>query len=81
MGEPKVSHKHIQYRDVIAEMGEFFEDRIERAVRAGVPREAILLDPGIDFAKQVQDNLRVYREAAFLERFGRRYCCRCRGKA
>lgn len=71
MGEPKVSHKHIQYRDVIAEMGEFFADRIERAMRAGVPRDAILLDPGIDFAKQVQDNLRVYREAAFLERFGR----------
>jgi dihydropteroate synthase len=71
MGEPKVSHKHIQYRDVIAEMGEFFADRIERAMRAGVPRDAILLDPGIDFAKQVQDNLRVYREAAFLERFER----------
>ncbi|PTX95450.1 dihydropteroate synthase [Spartobacteria bacterium LR76] len=71
MGEPKVSHKHIQYRDVIAEMGEFFEDRIARAVRAGVSRDAILLDPGIDFAKQVPDNLRVYREAAFLGRFGR----------
>ncbi len=71
MGEPKVSHKHIQYRDVIADMGEFFEDRIARAVLAGVSRDAILLDPGIDFAKQVQDNLRVYQEAAFLERFER----------
>ncbi|OJU99133.1 MAG: dihydropteroate synthase [Verrucomicrobia bacterium 61-8] len=71
MGEPKVSHKHIQYRDVIAEMGDFFEERIARALGAGVSRDAILLDPGIDFAKQVQDNLRVYREAASLERFGR----------
>lgn len=71
MGEPKVSHKHIQYRDVIEEMGGFFEDRIARAMGAGVPHDAILLDPGIDFAKQVPDNLRVYREAAFLARFGR----------
>jgi len=38
---------------------------------AGMPRDSILLDPGIDFAKQRDDNLRIYRELERLHRFGR----------
>ena len=41
------------------------------AVRAGLPVEALVLDPGIDFAKQRDDNLAVYRELERLHRFGR----------
>jgi dihydropteroate synthase len=31
----------------------------------------LILDPGIDFAKQRDDNLRIYRELAMLHRFER----------
>jgi dihydropteroate synthase len=37
----------------------------------GLPPESILLDPGIDFAKQKEDNLRIYRELRRLGRFQR----------
>lgn len=71
VGEPKVAHTHVAWRDVMGEMRAFFADRIAVAEAAGVAREAIVLDPGIDFAKQRDDNLRVYRELEALAEFGR----------
>jgi dihydropteroate synthase len=50
---------------------EFFEQKIALAEAAALPREAILLDPGIDFAKQRADNLRIYRGLERLHRFAR----------
>ncbi len=68
VGEPKIPHIHVGYDDVIARLESFFAEKIALAEAAGVPRDSILLDPGIDFAKQRDDNLRIYRE---LERFHR----------
>lgn len=71
MGTPKVPHTHVGYDDVMRTLGDFFQDRIALAESAGVDRERIILDPGIDFAKQRDDNLRIYRELECLHRFGR----------
>lgn len=49
----------------------FFRDKLELAATAGLPDEAVVLDPGIDFAKQREDNLTVYRELARLQEFDR----------
>jgi len=70
VGEPKVPHFHQQWADVMGVMETFFEEKIGLALAAGLPREALLLDPGIDFAKQRDDNLRVFRELGRLHRFG-----------
>jgi dihydropteroate synthase len=71
IGEPKVPHTHVAYRDVMEELDAFFESKIAMAEAAGVPRNALVLDPGIDFAKQRSDNLRIYRELQRLHRFQR----------
>lgn len=71
VGLPKVSHTHILYQNIIDEMLRFFRDKILLAERAGVPRDAIVLDPGIDVAKQVDDNLRIFRELDRFHQFGR----------
>jgi len=71
IGAPKVSHKHVGYADIVQEMTAFFREKIALARAAGVREEAILLDPGIDFAKQAEDNLRIYRELGFLAQFQR----------
>ncbi len=71
VGEPKVAHTHVGYRDVMDAMDEFFAEKIALAEAAGLPRDAIVLDPGIDFAKQRDDNLRIYRDLARLHRFER----------
>jgi len=70
-GEPKVPRPNENYPDILSELESFFESRIARAVAAGLSRNATLLDPGIDFAKQTADNLRIYRELPRLHRFGR----------
>ncbi|MEK7949261.1 dihydropteroate synthase [Luteolibacter soli] len=71
VGEPKVPHFHQQWEDVMGAMEEFFEEKIAMAVDAGLAMEALVLDPGIDFAKQRDDNLTVYRELERLNRFER----------
>ena len=71
VGQPKVPHTHVRYDDIMARLERFFAEKIDLAERAGVPSEAIILDPGIDFAKPRSDNLRIYRELDRLTRFER----------
>lgn len=71
VGEPKVPHTHVGYVNIMVRLEEFFAEKLALAVAAGMPREALLIDPGIDFAKQRDDNLRIYRELERLHRFER----------
>ena len=71
VGLPKEEHTHIFYQDVLGTIERFFEEKIRTAMAAGVSRDAIVLDPGIDFAKQKSDSLRIYRELDRLKRFER----------
>ena len=65
-GEPKMRHTHVTYPDIISELLEFFEQKASLAIEAGIHRDSLILDPGIDFAKQVDDNLRIFRELGRL---------------
>jgi dihydropteroate synthase len=71
IGTPKIPHTDVGYRDVMRSLDEFFAEKIALAERAGVARDAIILDPGIDFAKQRDDNLRIYRGLERLHVFER----------
>ena len=44
----------------------FFLEKIRLAEQLGVKRNSLILDPGIDFAKQKNDNLIIYRELRTL---------------
>jgi dihydropteroate synthase len=52
------------YRDALAEIVEVLYERTERARAEGVPREAIAIDPGLEFGKEPETDLEI------LERFG-----------
>ena len=71
VGEPKVPHFHQQWSDVMGSVMAFFELKIALAEQAGLHRDSILLDPGIDFAKQMDDNLTIYRNLNELTKFER----------
>lgn len=71
IGEPKVPHFHQQWTDVMSSMEHFFEEKIALAERSGLAKERIVLDPGIDFAKQKNDNLSIYRNLERLQKFDR----------
>lgn len=71
VGEPKVPHTHVAHDDVMGALEAFFDEKIDLAVEAGLSENQIVLDPGIDFAKQRDDNLRIFAQADRLQKFGR----------
>jgi len=73
VGLPKIRHTEQSWTDLFSSMETFFAEKIALAENAGLCREKIVIDPGIDFAKQCDDNLRIYRE---LQRFSDSFGCR-----
>ncbi len=71
MGLPKEKHTHVGYPSIMAELDRFFAEKLAICQAAGLPVESIVLDPGIDFAKQLEDNLTIFRELERLGRFAR----------
>jgi dihydropteroate synthase len=67
-GEPVSMQRRPQYRDVVAEVREFFARQVAAAAAAGIRREAILLDPGIGFGKTTAHNLELLRHLNLLSR-------------
>ena len=65
-GTPKTMQKLTDYQDLIGEIYKFLESRIEVAIKAGIEREKIIIDPGIGFAKNYEQNLEIIRN---LSRF------------
>jgi dihydropteroate synthase len=56
-GTPATMQEDPHYDDVVADVRAFLSERLEFAVAAGVPRERIMLDPGIGFGKTERHNL------------------------
>lgn len=70
-GEPKTMQVEPRYGNLFAEVLDFLEERIEAAERAGVPRERMMVDPGIGFGKTVSHNLELIRDLFRLRTLGR----------
>jgi len=56
--------------DLIEEIKRFFRASIDRAVKAGVKRERVLIDPGIGFGKTAEHNWVVMRRLSELRELG-----------
>jgi len=48
---------HVHYNDVVDEVEAFLTARVEACAAAGIREDTLLLDPGIGFGKQMEDNL------------------------
>lgn len=69
VGLPKVAHTHQKWDNLIPRMLDFFAQKIALAQAAGLTREQIILDPGLDFAKQKDDNLNLLRHLEAFHAF------------
>jgi dihydropteroate synthase len=56
-GTPETMQQDPHYDDVLIEVYDWLEARIEAAVAAGIDRAKILIDPGIGFGKALRHNL------------------------
>jgi dihydropteroate synthase len=70
-GTPRTMQERPFYRDVVAEVSEFFGERLERLGACGVRREQVVLDVGIGFGKTCEHNLQLLRALATFRRWGR----------
>ena len=53
-GSPRTMQLDTRYEDLLGEVIAYLSDRIEHAVRGGVDREQIIVDPGIGFGKSAE---------------------------
>ena len=70
-GTPRDMQQNPVYDDVVGEVIAYLEEGIEIAVKAGVDREKILIDPGIGFGKTLAHNLIILNRLEEFRALGR----------
>jgi dihydropteroate synthase len=69
-GRPGSMQRHPRYRHLVPEVVTSLQASVRRALAAGVPRNAILVDPGIGFGKTAVHNLLLIRYLRALHSTG-----------
>jgi dihydropteroate synthase len=64
------SFVHATYRDVTAEVTRELRERVDAALAAGVEAEAIVVDPGIGFAKRTEHSLQLLADLPRIAALG-----------
>jgi len=67
---PRVPDPDPQYDDVVLAVCEFLTDRAERARSAGIPRERIMVDAGLDLGKSEEQSKILLRSSDALTSLG-----------
>ena len=69
-GTPKTMQNNPVYDDVVDEIMSYFRERISATEEAGLPKEYLIIDPGIGFAKTAEHNLEILRKLSDLKSIG-----------
>ncbi len=70
-GTPRDMQNAPYYQDVIQEILDYFEERINFALKMGISENKIIIDPGIGFGKRLEDNLRIIKHLGSFRIFGK----------
>ena len=66
-GNPKTMQSLTDYQDVVAEVIEFLNERVDKAIACGIARDKIIIDPGIGFAKKAEQSLELLQRLSELK--------------
>ncbi len=69
-GTPETMQQDTGYSDLLGEVAEFLQRSLHTALSAGIPRERIVLDPGIGFGKDRVGNLQILQRMRELAGLG-----------
>lgn len=69
-GDPATMQQNPVYENVVLDVWDFLESRINALEKAGVPRGRIIADPGIGFGKTLEHNLEILRNIAVFHGLG-----------
>jgi dihydropteroate synthase len=67
---PRVADPNPEYDDVVSAVTDFLADRVARAEAAGIPRERIMVDAGLDLGKTEPQSLELLRASDRLLALG-----------
>jgi len=67
-GNPQTMGQFTNYQNLMGEIGGFLASQIAAATSAGVPKEKVIIDPGIGFAKDYNQNIEIFRRLPELRR-------------
>ena len=70
-GTPQTMQQYCQYDNVVEEVRDYLGSRMRHAEEIGIAREQMLIDPGIGFAKNAQQNLSLLKGIGSFRRLGR----------
>ena len=66
-GTPQTMQKCTDYEDLIADIYKFLSEQITKATLLGIDKNKIIIDPGIGFAKNHDQNLEIFRRLKSLK--------------
>src|SRR5690606_20641758 len=69
-GDPKTMQQDPRYDNVLLDVYDALAARVEACLRAGIPRERIVIDPGIGFGKTMSHNLALLAGLSLLHGLG-----------
>jgi dihydropteroate synthase len=69
-GNPEDMQDNPDYTDVVQEVLDFFDQRVEACLSWGMDADLIILDPGIGFGKTLAHNLQLLRHTATFKQMG-----------
>ncbi|MEW6662217.1 MAG: dihydropteroate synthase [Bacillota bacterium] len=69
-GTPKNMQENPTYEDVVGEVMEYLHGSIDIALRAGVQKEKVIIDPGIGFGKTTDHNLEILHRLGEFKALG-----------
>jgi len=61
---------NLHYDDLMGEIVFFLQKAVDRALKAGLDRENLVIDPGIGFGKTPEDNLKILKNLSELKSLG-----------
>ena len=68
--KPRVADPNPIYRDLVANVTDFLLDRAQQALDAGIPKEKIIIDAGLDLGKTTPQSIELLRASASLSDHG-----------
>lgn len=63
-------HKNAHYDDVVFEVYDWLEDRVEQVLASGIKADKIMIDVGIGFGKSLTENLNLINNLALFHAIG-----------
>ena len=70
LGKPRTMQKKPSYKDLISDIIIYLKNSIELAIKRGIQREKIIVDPGIGFGKTTEHNLEILKRLREFKSLG-----------